>query len=70
MHQLDGQRMDAGTGTVTELEYFTRRFSSTKNGSPVTVSNFWSGKSGWRSGMKSLTLFFLQTDRQLQTWPL
>lgn len=34
-----------------------------KNGSPDTFSNFLSGKSGWRSGMKSLTLFFLQTQK-------
>lgn len=37
----------------------TSKLSSTKKASPDTFSNFLSGKSGWRSGMNSLTLFFL-----------
>lgn len=39
---------------------FTSKLSSMKKASPDTFSNFLSGKSGWRSGMNSLTLFFLQ----------
>lgn len=46
----------------------TRTFSSMKNGSPETFSNFLSGKSGCRSGMKLLTLFFLhKRDGQTET---
>lgn len=49
---------------LAEPACLTRTFSSMKNGSPDTFSNFLSGKSGWRSGMKQLTLFFLETRQQ------
>ena len=57
------------TGRVNawDVSCFTSTFSSMKKGSPDTFSNFLSGKSGWRSGMKLLTLFFLKTQEADKT---